>query len=53
MTTIVMTFFFDIILAILIYNILLRLGSHYDFDDGRIIQYAKGECIITSKDFSD
>ncbi len=53
MTTIAVTVFFDIILAILICNILLRLGSHYEFDDGRVIQYAKGESIITSTDVSD
>jgi hypothetical protein len=40
----------DAILAVPIYNILLRLGSHYEFDEGRIIQYVSGGCIVTSED---
>jgi hypothetical protein len=32
------------------YNILLRTGTYYDFDDGRVIQYAKKNHIATSRD---
>ena len=32
----------EIVTVIVIYNIMLRLGSQYDFDDGRIIQVHKG-----------
>lgn len=40
----------DALLAVPIYNILLRLGSHYEFDEGRIVQFASGDCIVTSQD---
>jgi len=51
-TTVTLTVLFEGILGILIYNILLRLGSHYDFEGGRIVQYAKGDCISISKNYS-
>jgi hypothetical protein len=43
----------EIILAIVIYNILSRLGLRYDFDDGRILQYSRGECIAVLMDDND
>jgi hypothetical protein len=43
----------EFVLAIVIYNILLRLGLRYDFDDGRILQYSKGECIAVLADDND
>jgi hypothetical protein len=52
-TTVTLTVFFEGILGILIYNILLRLGSHYDFEEGRIVQYARGDCISISKNYTD
>jgi hypothetical protein len=44
---------FDALLVVPLYNILMRLGSHYEFDDGRIVQYAKGDCVVTSEDAQD
>jgi|GEM_PF-5875392 len=43
----------EIVLLIVIYNIMLRLGSQYDFDEGRILQYSKGECIAVLEDDND
>jgi hypothetical protein len=52
-TAFLITLLLDAGLAIIIYNILLRLGSHYELDDGRILQYAKGERVVTSADDED
>jgi hypothetical protein len=37
-------------LSVIVCNILLRLGSQYDFGGDRVVQYAKGPCVSTSKD---
>jgi hypothetical protein len=40
----------EVVIGILIYNILMRTGAHYYFDDGRVIQITRGECVVTNKD---
>jgi hypothetical protein len=40
----------EMIIGLLIYNIVIRTGAHYDFDDGRVIQITRNDCVITNKE---